>query len=157
MSNRIITDAEFTTAAIGVANGAQRFLLLVQYLFILDRTPSHPAPRIATALMDAANRGVKIRILLNRFSHGRAASTPGAHRPAELTHRNIDLRWHTRGQVLHAKVIVGDDHEVLLGSHNLSHWCLTRSHNLSILTNDTTTAPAVLAIYDPMFERAKRA
>ena len=157
MIPKIITDANFTTTAIGVADRAQSSLLIVQYLFVLDRTASHPAPRIAAALMEAAERGVQVRILLNHFSHGRAASRSGLHRPVELSHHNIDLRWHTRGQVLHAKVIVGDNREVLVGSHNLSQWCLTRSHNLSILTNDTTTGPAVLAVYDPMFARAKHA
>jgi phosphatidylserine/phosphatidylglycerophosphate/cardiolipin synthase-like enzyme len=157
MTNQIITDAQFINAAISVARRAEHHLLLVQYLFIIDRTPSHPAPRIAEELMQAAKRGVKVRILMNRFSHGRAASTPAARRPIELQHSNIDLRWHTRGQVLHSKIIVRDEEELLIGSHNLSHWGLTRSHNLSLLTNDRTSALAVLWIYNPMFDRAKHA
>jgi phosphatidylserine/phosphatidylglycerophosphate/cardiolipin synthase-like enzyme len=157
MTNRIITDAEFTATAIDLARRAVAQLLIVQYLFIVDGPPSRSPRRIADALTEAADRGVSIRILLNRFSHGRAASTPPARRPPELQHPNIDLRWHTCGQVLHCKIIVKDGHELLIGSHNLTRWGLDRSHNLSMLTDDTTSAQAVISIYNPMFAEARHA
>lgn len=157
MTATVITNAGFTQAAIGLADRAVTKLLIIQYLFIVDTTPSHPTPRIARALMAAAERGVQVDILLNHFSHGRAARDAARRRPPALQHQNIDLRWHTSGSVLHCKIIVGDELEMLIGSHNLSHWSLTRSQNLSMLTVDTTTARDILAIYRPLFDKGKRA
>ena len=157
MSSRIITDAEFTSTAIRIAEEAVHELLLAQYLLIIDQCDSRPVPRIAAALMAAAMRQVRIRILLNRFSHGHGRYNRRAKRPPELDHPNIDLRYHTQGQVLHSKIIVADKTTSLIGSHNLTHWGITRSHNLSILTVDTNVASGLLSLLDPLFERATRA
>jgi len=157
MNVHVISDGDYTKAAISLANDARTSLLIVQYLFIVDGCPSHPAPRIASELWAAAERGVEVRILLNRFSHGRAAGQPVARVPVELRHPQIDLRYHTSGQVLHSKIIIADAETTLTGSHNLSHWTLTRSHNLSLLIVDTNTASRILSIYTPLFQRAKHA
>jgi len=154
---RVIQDADFTRAAIDLAAGASTSLFLIQYLFVIPPTLSHPAARIASELWGAAERGVHVRILLNRFSHGRAAGQPVTRAPMELRHPNIDLRYHTSGQVLHSKIIIADATTTLTGSHNLSHWTLTRSHNLSLLIVDTSTGSRILAIYNPLFQRAKHA
>jgi phosphatidylserine/phosphatidylglycerophosphate/cardiolipin synthase-like enzyme len=157
MNVQVIQNADYTPAAIYIATCAEKSLFLVQYLFIIPPTLSHPAARIASQLWDAAERGVHVRILLNRFSHGRAAGQPVTRAPLELRHPNIDLRYHTSGQVLHSKIIIADATTTLTGSHNLSHWTLTRSHNLSLLIVDTNTASRILAIYNPLFQRAKHA
>ena len=156
MSLIVIADRSFTAAAIRVAEGATRSMLIVQYLFILDQTASHPAPRIAAALLAAADRGVKVRILLNRFMHTTKPGGRPRNPPLELRHPNIDLRFHTSGMVLHSKVIVADAETVLTGSHNLSHYTLTRSHNLSLLIVDIAIASRILSLYNPLFERARR-
>ena len=155
MSLQVITNQSFTAAAIRVADGATRSMLLIQYLFVIDQTSSHPAPRIAAALQRAADRGVQIRILLNRFMHSKAPGARPWTRPLELSHPNIDLRFHTSGMVLHSKIIIADAETVLTGSHNLSHYTLTRSHNLSLLIVDIAIASRILSIYNPLFERAK--
>ena len=155
MTTEIITNAGYTAAAIGLADRAKDTLLVIQYLFVMDDPISRPTPRIARALMNAADRGVAVSILLNRFSHGRAARDAGRRRPVGLQHDNIDLRYHTSGSVLHCKIIVADELAVLFGSHNLSHWSLTRSHNLSMLIVDPTTARAIVGLYRPLFERGK--
>ena len=157
MPNLNVANSSFVNVAIALANNAERSLFVVQYLFILTPPASRPVARIAAALMNAAERGVRIQILLNRFRHGRAASTPPRHRIPELNHPNIDLRFHTAGQVLHTKIIVADWNRLLTGSHNLSHWCLTRSHNLSILSVDKDQIEDLLSIYEPLFNKAERA
>lgn len=157
MPTMIVPNAMFTKCAISLADEAEFSLLLIQYLFIVEPHPSHPAPRIAAALWNAAERGVLIRILLNRFAHGRADRNKPRKPPIELCHRNIDLRYHTSGQVLHSKIIIADAEKTLTGSHNLSHWSLTRAHNMSLLILDTNIASQLLSIYNPLFARANRA
>lgn len=154
MKSQIITDAAFTPTAIRMACEAQSEIFVVQYLFLIDTIPSRPAHRIATAMMAAAERGVPVRILLNHFNHGRRGIYAIRPRAQELIHPNIDIRLHTRGQVIHSKIIITDAENVMIGSHNLTNWGLARSHNTSVLWVDKGMALDILSQLRPLFERA---
>lgn len=157
MKVAIVSNASFTDVALGTIANARHDLFIIQYLFSNEEHEGNPVHRIATAIREAAERNVYCRILLNRFSHGRAGTQRHAGPPAILKHRFIDLRYHTSGQVLHSKILIADDEEILCGSHNLSHWTLTRSHNISVHFLDQQAAQVLLSIYEPLFRAADNA
>jgi cardiolipin synthase A/B len=115
-SSTVHTSRATEAVVADLVDTARSSLLLVSYAV-------YPYPRLERALRAAAGRGVEIVLLLertadNRGLRSRSTTQPFPGLPA--------LRWHwpanhrSRGASLHAKLIVVDDHTVLVGSANLT-------------------------------------
>jgi phosphatidylserine/phosphatidylglycerophosphate/cardiolipin synthase-like enzyme len=119
--------AEIRPLALGLIDGARHTLDLE--LFVLTDTG------VVHALEAAAARGVAVRVLLDP---SQPSSDPSY---AALHSDGIAVRWYrSRGELLHAKAIVGDATSVLFGSANWSGGGFARNHELDI---ELVAAPVV--------------
>lgn len=125
----IPTGAGAMNARLNLIANAETSLTVGTYLFADDQS----GQTIAAALLDAADRGIKIRIVTDGMIG--AVNLVGSNLGYVLAaHENIELRyynpvnllapWHLNARY-HEKYVIADDHIMLLGGRNLSNEFLT--------------------------------
>jgi cardiolipin synthase len=104
----------------------------------------------------AAQRGVRVRVVVSARSNSHQAMAALKHRCADLTAAGVEL-WELPGTVVHAKVVVADD-VVSFGTVNLDAWSLHRDSEIMMLARSTDVAAAFeQRLLEPDIARSQRA
>jgi phosphatidylserine/phosphatidylglycerophosphate/cardiolipin synthase-like enzyme len=140
MTITIIQDARIVNALCQLFDKAQHEILILQYQFRAAHRPRPQMLKVLSSLRTAADRGVKITILLNKPDRPRRPGPSHGALATCLKHPNITILHHTRKQILHVKAAAIDRTAVLLGSHNMSQASFTSSRNISVLIDHPPTA-----------------
>jgi phosphatidylserine/phosphatidylglycerophosphate/cardiolipin synthase-like enzyme len=106
-------------------------------------------PRIAEALIAAAERGVVIRLYLDRSQFAEHKPTRGGVIEALLAHPNVAARVKGEGVLMHLKAYAVDAEVLRTGSGNFSRSGLAAQDNDAIFITD----PAVVDAFEGNFER----
>jgi len=107
-------------------------------------------------IVEAAQRGAKVRLLVSETSNNAQASAALRHRYAELREAGVEV-WELPGTVVHAKVVVADD-LVSFGTVNLDAWALYRNSEIMMLARSPELAQLFEErMFEPDIARAKRA
>jgi phosphatidylserine/phosphatidylglycerophosphate/cardiolipin synthase-like enzyme len=106
-------------------------------------------PRIVEALMDAAERGVVIRLYLDRSQFAQHGPTRDGVVEALLAHPNVAARVKGEGVLMHLKAYAVDGEVLRTGSGNFSRSGLARQDNDAIFITD----PVVVDAFEGNFER----
>jgi phosphatidylserine/phosphatidylglycerophosphate/cardiolipin synthase-like enzyme len=124
---------EIRPVAVSLIDSARQSIDLDLYV-LTDAT-------IVNALERAHARGVAIRVLLD------PSQRPSDQPAAELSAAGIDVRlYRSSGELLHAKVLVTDSHNVLFGSANWSLGGFERNHEIDVaIPSNTAVAAAFLS------------
>jgi|GEM_PF-1289994 phosphatidylserine/phosphatidylglycerophosphate/cardiolipin synthase-like enzyme len=108
--------------------------------------------RVLKALLAAAGRGVRVRIILDP-SQRRNLKVPDA-----LAHPGVEVRWmdtdEGRGELLHAKAAVADCKRLLIGSANWTHTGLSVSHEAGLVIEDSALAAEFERAFEQDWQRA---
>ena len=124
-----------TAAVIQAINESQHVLRLAGYGFT--------SQSIAQALISAHNRGVDIKIVLDK-SNLTAKRTEAA----EVSQAGIPVRIDSRYPIMHSKYLIIDNKTVEMGSFNFTTQAGKNAENLIVLRDD----PAIAAIYEQNWE-----
>jgi phosphatidylserine/phosphatidylglycerophosphate/cardiolipin synthase-like enzyme len=135
----IIQDARIVPALCDLFAGAHHEILIIQYQFRPALKPRPQMLKVLYALKSAADRGVKITILLNKPDRPRRPGPGHGALATWLKHPNISILHHTRKQILHVKAAAADRAALILGSHNMSQASFTTSRNISVRIEDRMT------------------
>jgi phosphatidylserine/phosphatidylglycerophosphate/cardiolipin synthase-like enzyme len=106
-------------------------------------------PRIIEALTDAAERGVLIRLYLDKSQFAEHGPTRGGLVEALLAHPNVVARVKGEGVLMHLKAYAVDGAVLRTGSGNFSRSGLAAQDNDAIFLTD----PAVVDAFEGNFER----
>ena len=106
-------------------------------------------PRIIEALTDAAERGVLIRLYLDKSQFAEHGPTRGGLVEALLAHPNVAARVKGEGVLMHLKAYAVDGAVLRTGSGNFSRSGLASQDNDAIFITD----PAVVDAFEGNFER----
>jgi len=148
MAVRGIVDNEFLTVAPFVINQAKKNLFISTYrLQIHTKAKCRNFFNLYKALIDALNRGVKIRVL-SQYSE-KIGLSPHSNELSMgiLKDKGAAVRFLKRGRISHAKMIIADDKYLIVGSHNWSLSSLTRNFEFSILLDDPKSIDQAKAHY----------
>jgi phosphatidylserine/phosphatidylglycerophosphate/cardiolipin synthase-like enzyme len=108
--------------------------------------------RVLKALLAAAGRGVRVRIILDP-SQRRNLKVPEA-----LDHPGVEVRWmdtdEGRGELLHAKAALADGRLLLIGSANWTHTGLSVSHEVGLVVEDSALASEFSRAFEQDWQRA---
>lgn len=114
---------------ISFIDSARQSLDIEMYVFTSDR--------VVNALKRAHDRGVNVRIILER----RVISNENTNHYAELKAYGIGIKWASRAYALtHAKSIIADGERVLVGSHNFSENALDENREASVIIKSAAAA-----------------
>jgi cardiolipin synthase len=92
---------------------------------------------ILTGLVDAARRGVRVRVIVPADPHALPARAAVRHYFRALTEAGADVREHP--EMAHAKVVLSDD-TVLVGTSNLDAISLSRNWEMQLCIEDAAVA-----------------
>jgi len=106
-------------------------------------------PRIAEALTEAAERGVVIRLYLDKSQFAQHGPTRGGVVEALLAHPNVAARVKGEGVLMHLKAYAVDGEVLRTGSGNFSRSGLAEQDNDAIFITD----PAIVDAFEGNFER----
>jgi cardiolipin synthase A/B len=84
-------------------------------------------------ILAAAERGVKVRVVISEKSNNTMATAALKHRYGDMRAAGVEI-WELPGTVVHAKVVVADD-IVSFGTVNLDAWALYRNSEIMILAD----------------------
>jgi phosphatidylserine/phosphatidylglycerophosphate/cardiolipin synthase-like enzyme len=85
------------------------------------------------AFQAAARRGVKVRVLLNIESMGHAITKINSHTEQFLRLAGVEVKFGNIGVATHAKMLIIDQKQLVLGSHNISKGSFSKNQEASII------------------------
>jgi cardiolipin synthase len=86
----------------------------------------------------AAERGVKVRIVVSETSNNPQATAALKHHYSALIHAGAEI-WEYPGAVVHAKLVVADD-TVVFGTVNFDAWALYRNYEVALMARSAAAA-----------------
>lgn len=137
-------------AWVELINGSSLKIDLAEFYMISKK--GEPLEPVINALMNAADRGVKIRILTDK----RMAGTYPEISEKLKTKKNISIRifnWGKIGMgVLHAKFFIVDERLVYVGSQNFDWRSLKHIHETGVLVKEPGIVKNLMAIFEADWE-----
>ena len=135
---------------VDMINGAKKTLDLAQ--FYLSTKENEPLEPVITAVINAANRGVKVRLLVGTPVNDSMAERTGAVTKRFDGHDNIavtNFDWkELTGGILHAKYFIVDRREVFVGSQNFDWRSLKHIHETGLRIKSRSIARALTRIFE---------
>jgi phosphatidylserine/phosphatidylglycerophosphate/cardiolipin synthase-like enzyme len=154
MTPDLIQDFQIVVAICRLCSAAERDLLIVQYAFRSAMRPRREMKAVIQAIRAAADRGVKVTILLNRPSRPRRPGPNIGTLGRVLKHDAIRILFASGARILHTKALLADGHLLLIGSHNFSQLSFSTSRNISVLIDDPLLGRRCAAAVAPLIESA---
>lgn len=152
----VLEDREFTQAVVSLIQRAQKEVLMSMFLFKTD-PGRNPARAVAQALAEAARRGVRVRVLLEREDEPDSLINRSNRKTAQwLLRQGVEVYVDSPRRRLHTKALVVDRHWVVVGSHNLTRSALRFNRELSLLLEDPDAAREVATYIEAMLKQARR-
>jgi ATP-dependent Clp protease, protease subunit len=120
----------------------------------LARVASDPERDSYMSSVGAAQRGVRVRVVVSEKSNNDQASAALEHWYPALMEAGVEV-WELRGTVVHAKVVVADD-VVSLGTVNLDAWALYRNSEIMMIARSPEAAASFEErLFEPDIARSK--
>jgi cardiolipin synthase len=105
--------------------------------------------------INAAERGVAVRMLASQRSNSFVTQLASRHNYGDLIDAGVEI-WEYPEAVVHAKVIVADDH-VLFGTVNLDTWALERNFEVAVVAESGEAATLLQErVFEPDIAQATR-
>jgi phosphatidylserine/phosphatidylglycerophosphate/cardiolipin synthase-like enzyme len=112
-------------------------------------------PQIVEALIDAAERGVVIRLYFDRSQFAEHGPTRGGLVEALLAHPNVAARVKGEGVLMHLKAYAVDGEVLRTGSGNFSRSGLASQDNDAVFITDQATVDAFETNFERIWARAQ--
>jgi len=116
----------------------------------------HPTRGLLDALIEAHDRNVAVRVLVDRDDKTDPYRSEIINRPALdlLAKHGVSTRSDARDRLLHSKFVVIDDADVIIGSHNWSAGSYFQFDDASVLVSSAEFAAAMSQRFDELWEKA---
>lgn len=136
---------DYHTTALRLIAAARERVTVALYVVRLDE--DGPVQHLLTALSEAARRGVSVRVVLDRGRDWRTGAIDPKHQEVaeHLKRSGVRVVLDEAERTTHAKVLVVDDRQVVVGSHNWTRSALTANREWSVLIDDPEVAMHIQA------------
>ena len=127
-------------------DGAQKSIDIETFYFSAQE--GEPLDQVTTSLINAANRGVQIRIIADaKFGNTYPETLDSLNTNSSIEVRKISF-FDKIGGVQHSKYFIVDGEEIFLGSQNFDWRSLTHIHELGIRIHNKKLAEFILKIFN---------
>lgn len=134
----VIAPSQRRRTVLSVIRSAQQDLVLS--IFRCDD------PWVLDALIEAVNRGVRVRVLMTGRAKGSARDLDEAH--AHLLRHGVAVRRFHDDVKYHAKYVVADDRSALVASLNFTEKCFDRTSDFIVVTREHGLVDAVRQLFE---------
>ena len=145
-----IPSDRYFEVALNEIRQAKSSIRLVMYLVVLmPNQPGSKARQLLDALAEAKDRGVEVRVVLDRNAAWleKGNKNLGAYR--YLQDQGVEVFYDDEHRLTHAKALVVDAMTVILGSTNWSEAALTRNAEANVLIRSEGLAQEILEGFEP--------
>ena len=157
MNAQLVQSEQYKKILLGQIHSAQKEILGTVYSTYLDEEKnSHPTTEIFKELVQAWDRQVLVKVLLNGESKSDRIKKGNTLAQEYLKKNNVLVMQYPNNVTLHAKVWIFDGIRTLLGSHNLSGNSLTSNVELSVLIHDEQFAQHTKEFFRRYWENAQQ-
>jgi cardiolipin synthase len=132
---------------VSIASAAAEALVVTPYFI--------PGPRMMRALIRAARRGVRVRLLLPARSDVPPVQLLGRSYYGPLLKNGIEI-YELGREILHAKVMLIDGKRTVVGSANLDQRSFHRNFEINLIIDDTAFSGQVTAMLRKDFADSRR-
>lgn len=133
--------------------GAVRTIYLTNYLaHVNPRKKSGVCWKILEALKERHLRGVDIRILVNGYLSNAKMKLYHKNFISHVHRMGIPYRTYRGGKCIHAKLMIFDGKEILIGSHNLTETSTKNNIDTSVLIKDEVFGERVQEFFLDLYE-----
>lgn len=154
---RLVFDEQYFAVCLSMIRAAKENIFLSTFVVNLQAYRKQTKTQsLLGALKEAAQRGVEVKILLNRYQPQRKITKLNNLAALYLKGDNIDLRFLPDNRCCHAKFIVVDKKSFILGSHNWTRKALERNFEVSFFLEDVILAGELTAWFLRLFLRSKK-
>ena len=114
-----------------------------------------PGPRLIRSLLRAARRGVRVQLILPAISDVPLVRLLSRGYFHHLLTNGIEI-YERQQEILHAKVMLIDDHWSVFGSANLDHRSFKRNYELGVIIDSQAFGGQVAEMIENDLERSRR-
>lgn len=138
---KVIIGSEYPTTVIPLLNSAVRSIDVIVYDWRwYANDPGNCVQVFNQAIVAAVRRGVKVRVIGNSEDVLKILRSVGCETKKIYSKR-----------LVHAKMILIDDHDIVVGSHNFSFQAFTLNQEISVFIPDFPDAQRVLDYFNSLF------
>ena len=124
---------------------AEKRIWVMLYVLRREQSGTGPVTQLIEALVEAQQRGVDVRIVLDQSKRWKSDEIEGKNSDSVdwLNDLGLPVLLDDLSRRTHAKSVIIDDQWVIIGSHNWTMSALAYNVELSVLINDTAMVELV--------------
>ncbi len=134
---------------------AKQEIVVSMFLFSPGDHETNRATQVKEALIDAAKRGVRVRVFLDQSEEQNFSTEANRSVAQELRRHRIKVKLDSPERTTHTKLIVIDQRYTFLGSHNLTNSALHRNNEASVLVDSPSIAQQALTYVNRIEELSR--
>ena len=148
----LLEDGEYFQAFMRGVDKAKSEIVMSFFLFKTNGFSTNRPDRVLAALGQAVERGVRVRIILERGNGGEDSPVDASNRETagRLKEKGIKVIFDSPRVTTHTKAAVIDGRHIFLGSHNLTNSALKYNRELSVCIDSPSLAEEVLRYIDSL-------
>ena len=150
----LLEDGEYFQAFMRGVDKAKSEIVMSFFLFKTNGYSTNRPDRVMAALGRAVERGVRVRIILERGNGGEDSPVDASNREtaARLREKGITVIFDSPRVTTHTKTAVIDGRYIFLGSHNLTNSALKYNREISVCIDSPPLAEEALQYIDSLGE-----
>lgn len=141
------SNANFTAIRNVLESAKTEVLLLLYELTFYPAYPESPSTLLLGALVNAAKRGVKVRVILESGEIGEELAEENKLSAAWLWAHGVEVRFDANETVMHAKCLIVDRRHVSISSANWNYSSLAKNVEAGVLFWDAPELAELLKAY----------
>lgn len=153
---KIIRNEEYLAVAAPMILEARRHIDICTYKFEISRRPdARGLNRLIESLYAVIDNGVYVRVLLNITGRRGTLSRLNLAAGRILQGHNIDVRHLPDNRCQHAKMLLVDKCQGIIGSHNWSYRSMTENFEVSVAFNHAGLLGEPQAWFEKLWKSSK--
>jgi len=135
----LLADQDYFPVLIQHIQQAKQQIDIAMYVFKTSKSPKNKATQLLKALINAQQRGVNVRVFLEKKKQG-SLNTYNQATAKRLKKAHINVIFDDIKTTSHQKIVIIDQRWNFIGSHNFTHSALALNHEISLLLDNQKLA-----------------
>ena len=150
----LLGDAQYFDTVLPLIQQAQKSVnLLIYAVSLKSKYPDGRPFQLIQALIDAVERGVKVRVILESSDYNQWLNDLNEKASSHLSDGCINVRFDPLDQISHAKLLLVDD-QAVVATNNWGHGGLDLYHELAVVLAASAAQKELSAYFEEIWEES---